>query len=482
MVRQKVFGGLLAVFFVASSASATVLDVPDGFATIQSAIDAASNGDTVLVSDGNYLENITFLDKDIVVGSLFLVDGNRSHVSATVIDGSSPADIDTASCVRITGGQTRAAELVGFTLTGGTGTLWFDPPTNLWYREGGGILINQSSPRIDYNLILNNLATGVNSGATSAGGGGIRTGFGSPLIQHNTIQGNEGNYGAGIVVNFDDAEIRNNLILQNSGGKDFGGGGIWVYGVGHSATIENNTVYGNTVTGRPSIGQAKGTGGGILIWSTAAILRNNILWGNTAREASQINVISASVDYASNDIDGVPSDNGGITLNPQFDSSTHYLLMSGSPCIDGGYDDIAYQDPEDPQNPGSALYPAMGGLRGDIGAYGGPGAAELPQLVVSPVPETGAGSALPQHSSIERIYPNPFNPSTTIRWYLAKSEQVQLSVYDVLGREVAVLLSGAQAHGEGQTQFDASGLASGVYTVRLKTPSSSDTHRMMLVR
>ncbi len=482
MTHPRLLGGVWLILGTAASALGTTLDVPATYSTIQQAIAASSNGDTVLVGEGIYKENITFLDRNIVVASLFLLDGDRAHISATVIDGSSPADPDTASCVRIIGGQTRAAALIGFTLTGGTGTAWYDPPTTGWYREGGGILINDCSPRILFNLIEDNLATTISSGLTSAGGGGIRTGFGAPLIQNNTIRSNQGRYGAGIVVNYDDAEIRNNVILLNSGGSAYGGGGIWVYGMGHTAVIENNTIVQNSVSGMAPSTEPRGKGGGILVWSTGALLRNNILWGNSAAEAPQIKVISGTMTYYNNDIEGKATANGGITADPLFDETALNLLSPGSPCIDAGYDDAAYEDREDPDASGNALYPSMGGLRGDIGAYGGPGAALLPEEASSGVVEPRHQPAFPRNSRLVSNYPNPFNPAATVTWYLARQERVRISVFDALGREVALLREDVLPAGNGSASFDGTGMASGVYFIRLKTSTVTDTRRMTLVR
>ncbi len=73
--------------------------VPQDYATIQSAIDACADGDTVLVSEGTYLENIRYRGKAIVVGSLYLVDGDTTHIEKTIIDGSGSTDPDSGSVV-----------------------------------------------------------------------------------------------------------------------------------------------------------------------------------------------------------------------------------------------------------------------------------------------------------------------------------------------------------------------------------------------
>ncbi len=79
-------------------------------------------------------------------------------------------------------------------------------------------------------------------------------------------------------------------------------------------------------------------------------------------------------------------------------------------------------------------------------------------------------------------YPNPFNPTTLIRFRLDGTSHVRLSVHDVLGREVAVLVNGAMPGGTHEATFDATGLATGLYVYRLTTPATTTTRTMTLIR
>jgi hypothetical protein len=79
-------------------------------------------------------------------------------------------------------------------------------------------------------------------------------------------------------------------------------------------------------------------------------------------------------------------------------------------------------------------------------------------------------------------YPNPFNPSTEISFTLAKSEKVKLSVYNLLGKEVAVLVNGMRNAGSQTVTFDAKNLSSGVYFYKLEAGSTVLAKKMMLLK
>ena len=89
---------------------------------------------------------------------------------------------------------------------------------------------------------------------------------------------------------------------------------------------------------------------------------------------------------------------------------------------------------------------------------------------------------MPTALGLEQNYPNPFNPSTVIKYQLPAAGQVQLVVYDMLGREVKVLLNEMKAPGSYEVRFDAAGLASGVYLCRLTAGGFVQTRKMIFAR
>lgn len=324
MVRQTLLQVILFFMLFGITSWATIINVPGDQSTIQSGMDAAVPGDTVLVAPDRYFENIDYRGKDIVVASFYILDNDESFISSTIIDGSNPIYPIFASCVSFKSGETRDAILEGFTLTGGTGTWIVDSHAGGYYREGGGVVIDNSSPTIRHNRIIDNEAINTES-ATSAGGGGLRCEDGDPLIEYNLISQNEALYGAGIVMYFAGGIVRNNIIVQNSGGQDYNGGGIWVNG-NPATVIENNVIADN---------HSFNTGGGISIFINGTlILRNDIIWGNTAQNGyPQVSPIG-DLDVACCNIEGGFAGTNIIDYDPMFcdPENGNYSIDYLSPC------------------------------------------------------------------------------------------------------------------------------------------------------
>ncbi len=105
-------------------------------------------------------------------------------------------------------------------------------------------------------------------------------------------------------------------------------------------------------------------------------------------------------------------------------------------------------------------------------------AAETPLDVLS----LGNSQVVPDHFMLDAAYPNPFNPSTTIRFALPEQAQIRLIVYNMLGREVERLVDGVREAGNHEVTFEAGGLPSGTYLYRLETPVGSFIQKMLLLK
>jgi hypothetical protein len=88
----------------------------------------------------------------------------------------------------------------------------------------------------------------------------------------------------------------------------------------------------------------------------------------------------------------------------------------------------------------------------------------------------------PRSISLSQNFPNPFNPTTEIEFSLSRTEQVRLAVFDILGREVAVLGTGQMSAGLHRVQFDGANLPAGIYFYRLEAGAQSFTRKMMLLK
>jgi M6 family metalloprotease-like protein len=105
-----------------------------------------------------------------------------------------------------------------------------------------------------------------------------------------------------------------------------------------------------------------------------------------------------------------------------------------------------------------------------------------PVLVDVTTTEAGNEPAIPTKYALQQNYPNPFNPNTTITYELPMAADVQLSVIDMLGREVSRLVDGRRNAGIYRVEYDATGLSSGAYFYRLSSAEYTQTRRLLLVK
>lgn len=231
--------------FLTSTCFSSVIQVPANQPTIQAGINAAKNGDIVLVAPGTYMENVNFNGKAITVAS-------SNGAKLTIIDGN-----NAAPCVTFSSGEGVKSVLEGFKITD---------------SAGSGVSVNSSSPTITKNIITGNAASS---------GGGIDSNFGSPVITHNTIEKNSASIGGGIYIggaSSPGAVITHNVIESNTA-YEFGGG-VTFFAAG-TAVLEDNTIARNSAPGSQ--------GGGIWIVNEAdELIVQNLIYSNTAGSGSQI--------------------------------------------------------------------------------------------------------------------------------------------------------------------------------------------------
>ncbi len=271
MKRRFVQALAASAFFLAlvATAQAKTINVPADQKTIQAAINAANDGDTVSVSPGTYVENIDFKGKAIQVVS-------TQGPSMTTINGN-----QAGPAVAFVSGESSSSVLSGFTITNGYAYSDSSSP----YDDGGGIVIEASSPTISGNVITGN--------AACSGGGGIYVGFAAPLIQDNLISHNTqfacsgGVGGGGIELGGTGAaQVIGNQIMNNSWTSG-DGGGIVMDSAG-TPLIENNLIQGNTATGV----SPAALGGGIAMYNDSdPVIVQNLIINNTADRGAGVSML-----------------------------------------------------------------------------------------------------------------------------------------------------------------------------------------------
>jgi len=237
----------ISLFFllgVITPAGATVYNVPGDYLSIQMAINASVRGDTVLVEPGTYNENIDFDGKDILVGSRFVLTGDTTYVSQTIISTYS------GPLVEFRRNESRDARLSGFTITGGHA------------HEGAGISCYESSPTLDNLRIVGNTA--------QLAGGGIHINHGDPLVIACVISDNTADNwaGGGIACFYSAVVVDGNIIEGNYAGESGGG----IFSENSAPEITNNRIVGNEAVGY--------YGGGIGSRNSTPIIADNYISDN----------------------------------------------------------------------------------------------------------------------------------------------------------------------------------------------------------
>ncbi len=305
---------VLAVAFQAAEAVGQVtLQVPSTYPTIQAAIGAAADGDTVLVAPGVYTERLDFIGKAITVRS-------ANGPGTTIIDGQAGGSV-----VTFVSGEGLGSAIDGFTIRNGKSIV------------GAGIDVRSSSPTISNNRIINNTSFAGQSGF----GGGILLADSSAhivgnVIAYNTVfQGDAGGIGTTWFTN--SPVIERNVIHHNWAS---GNGGAF-HLRNSTATLRHNTIVNNTA----------GNGSGVYCYADGAGPKHTdisscILWGNSGSGPLANEGPLATTSVAFSDVQGGWPGMGNINANPLFasPSSDDYNLLTDSPCIDSG-------DPSSPLDP-----------------------------------------------------------------------------------------------------------------------------------
>ena len=464
---------VMFVMAVAPVASAVIINVPGDYPTIQEGIDAAQNGDTVLVAPGEYIQNPVIEDKNIFLTSSEGPEATTIRGAVYILGGS----VDTTCVLR------------GFRITKNINDPYYDMRSlvrcdysaplilgniiedNETWSPGAGIQCSWSQAIIRGNIIRNNFDL--------VQGGGIA---GCYTIEFNIISGNRAGYSpcergdAGGILG-GEGLVRYNLISDNETlkyGCPTTGGGISMGFSSHSH-VYNNTIVGNSAR----MGSSHSRGGGIYFATNGQyidkVFKNNIIAFNPY--GGGVYAIILDSGYVEWDYNLVFGNGGGdyigiepgphdVQADPLFVDrfSGDYRLLSNSPCIDAG-------DPDFPLDPD--------GSRADIGAY------YFDQTVG--IDDDGKPTG-PYQFELRQNYPNPFNAQTIISYTLSESCVVSLMVFSITGHIVkSIINKEAQSPGEHRYIWDGgdkSGqhVATGIYFYELYVNDYRESKAMIMIK
>ena len=406
--------GLLFILLFHPPATAAVIRVPGDFPTIQAGINAASDGDEVLVADGTYSGSGNY-DLDFSGKRISLVSENGPAYTMIKCNGSYAfprRGFDFHS------GESAASVVAGFTVRdgftsfygGGISCTNGSSPcladcfiTSNSASSGAGIYcLDASSPALEQCVIQNNDADffgggcyfyggsspvvtdcRLNNNESFAGGGVYCHSSSSPVFSGCRVSGNSASTGGGIELTNSDPVFRTTIISGNYAAED--GGALYSYG--GSALFENCLITGNSayydgggfyiesysdldVLNCTFHGNSAGWNGGALLndyFSSPSII-NCILWNNAPEE---IYIITGMPEVAYSDVLGGWDGEGNMDIDPRLVDYRwfEYMLHPASPCVDSG--DPSINDSVYDTHP---LWPGWyeNGPRSDMGAYGGP--------------------------------------------------------------------------------------------------------------
>jgi len=536
------------------------------FATIQTAIDSSSDGDTVLVAAGTYTENINFNGKNIVVGSLYLTTQDTSYISSTII-----MKTVFASVVTFSNSESSDAVLSGFTI------LYNDDIGYVDY--GGGILCDNANPTLS-NLIIR--------GCGAWAGGGIACINASPQINNLLVTQNwsAAGGGGGFWINNNSNPVLTNVVISNNQSNE----------AGSAIQIQNSNLECTNVTIADHPPDAAGYGTLYLYNGASVELINSIMYNTSSNEiyaygSGLENTITISYSYINGGQAGiVTNDNaminwgaGNIDADPLFcnPDSGDFTLAENSPCIGTGEDganmgafgvgcgiiqvdwDFSLSEPvievmgtDNVWNPGDTIsvemdfcnntdvahnyYPGVtiesdssltslhsghiwfyamvadechviswGAIANtsiisdtivEFRAYpealncqnqpeycidGDTLTFEIP--IVVQVVSTEPEHFIPEEFVLHQNYPNPFNPVTTLRYELPENGHVNVTIYDMLGREVKTLINQNQDAGYKSLIWDATNdygkpVSAGIYLYQIQAGEYMQTKKMVLLK
>jgi predicted outer membrane repeat protein len=391
---------ILAIFLFNKVASQIVINVPGAeHTTIQSAINAAQNGDTIIISQGIYEENLTIANKSITIASNFIYSTNQDDITNTIITNSSLPEAEKGRLITISGSLSTSLKIIGLTLKNGTspfeGGAIYQSGCNVEYQnltfinnnapDGGAISIKDGTSEIYDCHFSNNSANSGGAVSVLLGnanrsvfirnssfnnnvainlGGAIHASLSNDIefsAHSNIITNNGAKLGGAIAMSIGNVTggktplLEKNLMAENNASHN--GGAVYV--AGRRSKFVNNTIVKNRLTEH---GDNK-KGAAIYFTGTTNFtynyIHNNIILNNALEASDKEIYVDYSASYCEvqlsyNSISGNENDyissnennkivfgEGNITSDPLFVdfANNNFSLQENSPCIDAGNPD-----------------------------------------------------------------------------------------------------------------------------------------------
>ncbi|HPR16812.1 MAG TPA: T9SS type A sorting domain-containing protein [Candidatus Cloacimonadota bacterium] len=437
--------------------SATIINIPDDQPTIQAGLNIAAEGDSVIVAEGIYYENIWWTQTN----GIKLIGTDKENC---IIDGNGTGSVIGYECWEIVHDSTNVIK--NFTIQNG------------YSSQGAGIYLRSENQFILENLIVkDNCQHGIpnfdfteNGRYSIEGGGGIfLDNRSSPIIRNVEVIDNYSEFdGAGLFTYEHSQPILINVLIADNYTCTSGAGiacECWSDISLTNVTIANNVAAEN--------------GGGVYIYGGANNFLqsvNSIFWNNLPEEihfdiaGSNNSAVTISYSDVEEGEAGIITNgygivnwlDGNIDDDPLFEDSAsgNYHLDELSPCIDAG-------DPASPLDPD--------GTMADMGAFYFDQSIGIEEMEI------------PTNKFSLSNFPNPFNPSTTITFSIDPNEPYELTIYNIKGEKVKQLVSDQVSAGQHTVIWngeDDSGklVSSGIYFYKLKVGNQESIKRMLLLK
>jgi hypothetical protein len=454
-----------------SGSSARTVFVPGDFTNMQEAVDSLHHGDTILVMT-NFLSG--YGNRDVNTDGKRLVIHTAFGPGGVTIDCQADS-LDQHRAFVFDSNEDSLTIIDGFRIVNG------------WADTGGAILTHRAAPTLrnmvfEYNNAVVGGAIGGFQGApiisscrfqhNTAVRGGAIDGLGRTFIRNSRFTSNHASQRGGAIADLHSAVVQDCVFDHNTGGgatfdlvggsarierclfaQNASGGLSVVYGY-QSMQIERCTFYGNAY-GMQALGD------------TYIVPRNTMIVFNRGDAAfcsitdsvtillNHCNVFGNVRNYFGCIANNI-SINGNLSVDPQFcdTAAFDFTLHLSSSCVSAGINGVP------------------------IGAYG---------VGCTPTSVGEEPSGLPATIELAQNYPNPFNPSTTIRFSVPHRSAVAVTVYNILGERIAVLLDQTVAAGWYDVSWDGridGGViaASGVYFYRLSVDGTTESRKMLLLK